>query len=306
MTRKGHIVKSRGLEPALPELERRLTTAAAARVKASKRGLRDRIVASSGLRIAAAGLACLAFGGTAMAATGVWNPEIGASAPYGPPPEIATTPVPAAMAEALGVFRREPTAQDHAPAVEATLSDLGSQFANGVRPGSVRFLEGDPSGKATLLLSAERSDVTSNSAEFFGSGEPACVVRPDSSPDPSEAIPLCFGLDKILAGEADMEVERIDAKTNNAWGLAWGLVPDGVATVTFRDGEGERQELPVRDNYFHYSWGDPPVNPDLPVNPVERELTVFKSSLEANLNRLKDLVWHDADGNVVPMQRPAG
>jgi len=285
MTRKGRIVRSRGIEPALPELERRLTTAAAARRKRSGR----RIVGSRGTRIAVAGLACLAFGGSAMAATGVWDPPIGTKAPNTSPPTVSATPVPAAMSEALGAFRREPDARDRGPEVEATLSTLGSSFADGVRPDSVRYLEGNARGEATVLFSAERSVLTSGKGlELFGSGEPACVDVPAAG---METAPLCFGLDKILAGEATFAVERIDRQT----GEAWGLVPDGVASVTARFGGGVAWEVPVADNYFKYSWG----NPD--TDPIDGE-----GPLVSRINPFKDLIWRDADGNVVPHQDPAG
>lgn len=289
MIRKVRIVNNRS-PVVIPKLERMLAAAADERVVVPAGGRRGIPRLSGRLpRIAAIGAACLAFGGSAMAATGVWDPGIGADAPNTPPPTISATPVPAAMAEALGAFRRAPNAQDRGPAVEATLSTLGSQFASGLRPDSVRFLEGNGRGEATVLLSAERAVLTSgNGVELFGSGEPACVVGPGGG---LETAPECWGLDKILAGEAVEETERVDGQT----GEAWGLVPDGVASVTANFGGGAAREVPVTDNYFRYAWGDPETNPIFGETAAVLRTTPFK-----------DVIWRDADGNVVPHQDPAG
>jgi hypothetical protein len=282
-------MRDSGIEAAvLPELERAVTIAAAAEVKESRAGAGRRIAGWRASRVVAVGAACLAFAGTAMAATGVWNPGIGSQAPNTPPPTISVSPVPTAMTEALGAFRRAPNAQDRGPEVEATLSTLGSQFAGGLRPDSVRFLEGNGRGEATVLLSAERSVLTvGNGVELFGSGEPACVVAPGAG---SETAPECFGLDKILAGGAVSTV----ATSDGASGEAWGIVPDGVASISARFGGEDVREVPVTDNYFHYSWGN------APISAVEPAVT-----WTGPIGPLKGMAWHDADGNVVSPQ-PAG
>jgi hypothetical protein len=277
---KGTTMRSNRTTAVLPELERSLAAGAAGQNRSSRlSAIRGRAG-----RVAAIGATCLAFGGTAMAATGVWNPGIGDKAPNTPPPAVSTTAVPAAMAESVGAFRRAPNAQDHGPAVEATLSTLGSQFADGIRPDSVRYLEENASGEATILLSSERSIFTSGKGmRLFGSGEPACVVIPDGG----EAVPTCFGLDKILAGEAVSQLERIDHLT----GKAWGLVPDGVASVTARFGDGTIHQIPVTDNHFVYRWGNPEANP------LGGEVSLVSWTTPSI-----GIVWHDADGNVVPQQ----
>jgi len=248
-------------------------------------------------RVLVAGVACLAFGGTAMAATGVWNPGIGSQAPDTPPPTISAAPVPTAMTDALGAFRRAPNAQDRGPGVEATLSTLGSQFASGLRPDSVRFLEGNAGGEATVLLSAERSVLTvGNGVELFGSGEPACVVAPGAG---LETAPECFGLDKILAGGAVSTV----ATRDGASGEAWGLVPDGVASITARFGGEDVREVPVTDNYFHYRWGSAR---NEPISALQESGVLGMSVIWTGpIGPLKGMAWHDADGNVVSPQ-PAG
>jgi hypothetical protein len=274
-------VKSRGSEPALPELERRLTTAAAARRTRSG----HRIVGSRGTRIAVAGLTCLAFGGSAMAAD-LWNPGIGTDAPIegnGPalhgegPATMATTPVPAAATEVLGVLRRGPTAEDRGAEVEATLA--GVSFVDRVRPDSVRFLAPGESGEATIVLSAEASVET----EFSG-GEPICVFRPGAAGygHPSEVVPACFGLPFLLAGRAYSE--EIDAPLGR--GLAFGLVPDGVASVTAEFTNAPNVVVPVKDNYFEI-----PMSGD--------QLGEGKRDRNGGIQRI---IWGDASGTLVPQQ----
>jgi hypothetical protein len=36
-------------------------------------------------------------------------------------------------------------------------------------------------------------------------------------------------------------------------GEAWGLVPDGVASISARFASGAEREVPVSDNYFQFS-----------------------------------------------------
>jgi hypothetical protein len=293
MTTKGRILKSNGAEPALPELERMLTTTAAARVKGSKESIGRRVAGSRGGRIAAIGLGCLAFGGSAMAATGVWNPGIGTDAPFqgngSPlsgegPPAIVTTPVPGSMTEALGVLRRDPTAQDRGAEVEATLA--GVSFVDGVRPDSVRFLAPGDRGMATVVLSAEKSidtkllkDITDGKEE-----EPVCVFRPGAAGygHVSDVVPACFGLSDLLAGRA--YTEEINSPPGH--GLAFGLVPDGVASVTAEFADAPDMTVPVSDNYFEVSMSGAQVGEG-------------KGELKGGI---QDVVWRDADGNPIPQQ----
>jgi hypothetical protein len=288
MREKGRTLRRRGLDPALPELERMLTTTAGAHVKESKQSVGRRIAGARGPRLAAIGLTCLAFGGTAMAATGVWDPGIGSSA-SAPAPTISATPVPMATSEALGALSREPNAQDRGPEVQATLSSLGNEFANGIRPDSVRYLGTNASGEATILVSAESSAFTSSKygADLMGTGEPVCVIAPNSAGD---SLPFCFGLDAILTGRAVEAVESRDQKA----GFAWGIVPDGVASVSAEFRGGVVREVPVTDNYFQYSWGD-----------AGHRRGQASVAWTGPGGPTEGLVWHDADGNVVP-QQPAG
>jgi hypothetical protein len=292
-TMKGLILKSSGSEAALPELERMLANTAGRQVKESKGGLGRRIAATRASRIAAIGVACLAFGGSAMAA-GVWNPEIGTDSPIEGegsalsgegPPAVVTSPVPAAVTDALGVLRRDPTAQDRSAEVEATLA--GVSFVDRVRPDSVRFLAPGDRGEATIVLSAERSldtEASKSSLAFSKEEEPICVFRPGAAGygHQSDVVPACFGLTQLLAGRA--YTEEINSPPGR--GLAFGLVPDGVASVTAEFADAPEVTVPVSDNYF-----------EVPMSGAQ--VGEGKGDFKGGVQRV---VWRDADGALVPQR----
>jgi hypothetical protein len=275
-------------------------------------------------RVLATGAACLAFGGTAMAATGVWNPLIGTEAADSPPPSISNTPVSAAVTDSLAVLRREPTDQDHGAAVEATLRTLGKTFGfahspdptrmgellryfrygvKGVRPDSVRYLGPAAPGKATILFSAEDAGFGLFSLEalegkdpgdevLFLDGQGLCVYTPRAAgtqaENPGAGIPTCFVLSDILDGTA-VWWDEIGIEPS---GEAAGVVPDGVASVTAKFPNGSEVEAPVANNYFQLSWG---VAQSTPVPGEERE-----RAINEEWDVPAEFVWHDADGSFVP------
>lgn len=267
-------------------------------------------------RVLAAGVACLALGGTAMAATGVWNPAIGSHVPDSPPPTVSTSPVSSAMVGALGVLRREATAQDHGPEVEATLRTLGRSFdggvlgrfyVSGVRPESVRFLEAGADGEATILFSAEESGWAFMDPEANPSGHPnfdqegnpwdypdgdeVCVFKPlpNGSPGASgtiEGVPVCSDLQAVLAGEAMWQEETLTDPS----GEAFGLVPDGVTAITAKFSNGIERDVAVADNYWQFSWND-------------GEGVITEEELESGAAvGPAEIIWHDASGAVIPQQ----
>jgi hypothetical protein len=253
---------------ALPELQRMLTVSAAGQVKESRVGAIRRIAGTRASRVAAVGAACLAFGGTAMAATGVWNPGIGAESSHGPA-RVSDTPVPTAMTEALGVLRRDQTDQDRSAEVEATLAK--TVLADGARPSSIRYLAPGVPGEATIAFSAE------SPGSFLHQKEPICVDRPWAPSrlnDSADNIAFCFGLGEVLSGHGFGIMTSVDLGAF----LAVGVVPDGVASVTaqFRSAQfpsaPDDVTVPVTDNYW--------------------ELKSDSGVLHT--------VWHDASGQVVP------
>jgi hypothetical protein len=276
-------------------------------------------------RVLVAGLACLAFGGTAMAATGVWNPQIGTEAIDSPPPTTSVTPVSTAVTDSLAVLRRDPTDQDHAPEVEATLRTLGKSFGfaptsdpeldeflsyfdygvKGVRPDSVRYLAPAGSGKATILFSAEDGGfglfrgvgaLDPVDEPLFLDGQGVCVYTPSGAgtqPDnPVAGSPICFVLDQILDGRAMWWPEGLEPS-----GEAEGVVPDGVASVTAKFPNGTEVDAPVADNYFQLTWGAAESAP-VPGSEKERPINV-------NWEDPTEIVWYGAGGAVVHPQQPA-
>jgi hypothetical protein len=229
-------------------------------------------------RVLAAGVACLALGGTAMAAVGVWDPGIGSDAAYSPPPSISTSPIPAAVTAEIGVLRREPDAADRGPAVEATLRELGSGTLVNIQPDSVRFLEESAPGEATILFSG--AGRFGNEGDNPGS---VCVGLPGNS---GESGGLCSGLGEIMAGEAFWAVQKSylrHGKETAGPGHAEGLVPDGVASVTVTVGNGAERSVAVHDNYFRIAWDRSEAAPSLEDLPTASQVT-----------------WHDASGAVIP------
>lgn len=266
MTRKGSIMRTRETA-GLPELESMLTLAAARRARESKAGGGRRVAGARISHVAAVGLVCLAFGGTAMAASGVWDPIIGSPSD---PVTLSDTPVPAALIAQLGVLRRDQTPQDRSAAVEATLK--GGELPDGVRLDSVRYLAPGPNGEATILLSGLKA------APYETEDEPLCVARP--FPGIGRAASLCFGLSMLMSDHA--RASQVDVASDT--GTAYGLVPDGVATVTAKFGSAPDVTVPVADNYW-----------EIPLSGAE----LSNAHGEASVQRT---VWRDANGNVVPQQ----
>jgi hypothetical protein len=256
--------------PVLPELERMLTEGAARNVRRAPLGGRIRIPMGRTPRLVGVAAACLAIGGTAMAATGVWSPPVGNNSH---PKTVSESPVPAALVEDLGVLRREQTPQDRSAEVEATLR--GGGLPEGVRLESVRFLAPGGNGEATVLLSGVAAK------PFETEEEPVCVARP--FPDGEPAYSFCFGLSQLRSGTARATYIGPDQDA-----VAFGIVPDGVATITAEFGSAPQVTVPVENNY----WEMPVSGPEL-----------SNANGESGVQRT---VWRDAAGNVVPQAEPTG
>jgi hypothetical protein len=252
----------------LPELEQMLTATAARHVRRSPRARRGRIPMGRIPRLVAVAVACLAVGGTAVAATGAWNPIVGHTAG---PETLSDTPVPTAMTALLGVLRREQTPRDRSPEVEATLD--GADVPGGVRLESVRYLGPGTDGMATVLFSGVEA------GPFDREGEPVCVARP--LPGEPRPIFICFDLGELKSGRA--YVSSLDGAGRN---LVDGIVPDGVATVTAVFSGAPPVDVPVHDNYWELALDGPEASN------ADGESGVIRT------------VWRDAAGNVIPQAEP--
>jgi hypothetical protein len=280
------------MDTVLPELERVLTRTAARHVKRTAPG--RRFAGWRVSRLVAVGAACLAFAGTAMAATGAWGPVVGSESH---PATLSDTPVPAELTAKLAVLRREQTPQDRSVEVEATLN--GGYVPEGVRLDSVRYLAPGPNGEATILLSGVRPSFSANSLLQVTLGpdgvsnrallvsrapapgtveEPLCVARP--FPGDRQAVALCFGLSMLMSGEA--QAGQVDVASDE--GTAFGVVPDGVASVTAEFGSSPPVTVPVANNYW-----------EVPLSGAELSNANGESGVQHT-------VWRDAEGEVVPQQ----
>jgi hypothetical protein len=256
-------------EIALPDLKRSLATAAAAQ-RSEKRRLSSRLVGTRTSRLAATGLAVLAFGGTAMAA-GVWNPTLGANLETGAPTTTSDTSAPANLTAQLGVLRRDQTTQDRSAAVEETLAKMPTP--TGLRTDSVRALGTNANGDAVILVSAEHfGDAVledGKAATIASIDQPVCVYSLPSS--------LCFDYSELMAGKAQAGSSR------GGSGIAEfiGVAPDGVSSVTLGTGSSAKS-VAVHDNYW------------------EMQMTTGEYEAAFPHGTSVYAVWHDADGNVVP------
>ncbi|HEX5608465.1 MAG TPA: hypothetical protein VFX45_00060 [Solirubrobacterales bacterium] len=286
-------MRRREREAGLPELEKILITAAS-RMGESKPSLRRRLPGGRGSRIVAIGLCAVAFGGTAMAATGVWNPLVGSSEH---PAELSDTPVPAGLVAKLGVLRREQTPQDRSPEVEATLKVGHTGFKYkpnfAVRLGSVRYLRPGANHEPTILLSGVttvRPEIEPKKERWIAEVEEVCVARP--VPGTEEAAFICFDRSELMSGHAVMGVSN----PADGFAVALGVVPDGVATVTAKFDAAPPVNVPVEDNYWEL-----PLSGRQLVN-QNRGTGYFPAS--DPLPGVRRTVWRDAEGNFIPRQDP--
>jgi hypothetical protein len=224
-------------------------------------------------RVATTGLAVLAMGGTALAATGVWNPIVGN------PEGTATTsdtPSPTVLTQQLGILRRPQSDADHSPAVEASLR--GYDLPDGLRPSSVRYVGPGAAGEATIVFTGEQS-------HEFGAEQPVCLIRPWNG---FRAVSFCFSAGELESGRAYSTVLENHGQVDEV-GLSAGLVPDGVATVTAHFAQAPDVTVPVEDNF----WELEQQGAETQGTDAHPEAFVYATT------------WNDAEGNVIP-QKPEG
>ena len=160
-----------------------------------------------------------------------------------------------------------------------------------MRPESARFLAAGDRGKATVLISSENSLDASffsdtqkgHTSDAGGSAtESICVFRPEAYGygHQNDVPGDCFGLPQLLAGRG--YTETVDAPHGR--GIAFGLVPDGVASVTAEFTNAPDVTAPVSDNYFEISMRG-------------AELGTGKGDFKGGIQRV---AWHDAAGALVP------
>lgn len=267
----------------LPHLERAFAVAVARKTATAPMSVRDRMGRRGGTRVGAIAIAAVLASGTAMAATGVWDPGIGDQAISGAP-SISHSPVPTAATEALGVLRRPPSARDHGKQVRTTLHEISKGVVEGVRPDSVRYLASGAhgvtalGGEATILLSAHFHSPSSG-GHFTRHGDFICVFRPLLPGRPGVDASSCFALADVLAGKALATDVYL---ASPGFVITYGLVPDGVTSVTAQYRKGPNRQVAVANNYFEID------------------------TRGQRTRRPQRVVWHGSGGAVISQHPAAG
>jgi hypothetical protein len=217
---------------------------ASRRLSARKRRLRRR-------RGACAAAVIVLIGAPALAATGIWRPQLGDGRSE-PPAPTGEAP-PAEQLELLGVLRREQTERDRGPRTLEALKLLGSSVA-GVRTNSVRLLAQTSQDRGIVLVPVAR---------YHLNGPKLPADAPQSMRDrfkPARDGLCLFSLDQDRgkpagAGVACYSTEAI--KEGRAWGAlgdrATWLVPDGVATLKIEYRDGRSVTASVHDTLALYT-----------------------------------------------------
>lgn len=200
------------------------------------------------------GVGLVLVGGTAIAATAPWSPQLGDTRRGHP--TVATTPAPADQTAALAVLRRAQTEADRGPRVTAALKMLTPEAADGLRLDSVRLLAERPDG-AMLLVPSERA--------FKGPrrGDPAtrdqlCLLQStDFVRIKGKRVPM-HGMGMSCGSTRDIKLGRMmnGALWAGRIGVS-GLVPDGVATVEVPLSGGPTLRAKVANNAYYLDLAAP-------------------------------------------------
>lgn len=249
-------------------------TAATAAGTAGRRRSRRLSRRSAGLLAVGAVL----VGGTAIAATTPWSPQLG-DARRGQP-TVATTPVPADQTAALAVLRREQNDADRGPRVTAALRMLTPEAADGLRLDSVRLLAERPDG-AMILVPSERAFKALKDGP--DSRDQLCLIQSVTGRkigDKGLPRPL-MGMGMSCGSVRDVKLGRM--MTGSRWNERTelsGLVPDGVAAVEVPLRGGPTLRAKVANNAFH----------------------IDQTGLKGHYNR-NNVRWLDSSGQVIEWRR---
>lgn len=175
-------------------------------------------------------VAALAVSGTAVAATRPWEPVLGD--PDDPTTQDVDSPPPKQL-RLLGVLRRPPTAADRDAATQATFQYVGPGSKN-VHVKYIRRLGSSAPGRAVVLVPAQRFALQGD----LPIDDALCVFY--SEPKIDGGGKACFSTAELREGKAIASLGRD----------VYGLVPDGVATVSALFAGDSAVTAPVQDNFF--------------------------------------------------------
>jgi len=178
--------------------------------------------------------------GSAIAAVRPWSPLLGND--HGGHPSVSQTSPGEPALRLLGVLRRAQTVADRDAQTAATLRLVGPQL-HGVRVRWIRNLERDVAGMAVTLVPVETYGDVGEATLRAREGGFLCVLYPSSRPAPNASL-HCFSPAEIASGRA-VGVARSEGVVH-----VFGLVPDGVASVSVALADGRRSIADVHGNFF--------------------------------------------------------
>jgi hypothetical protein len=198
--------------------------------------------------------------GTALAATGAWNPILGDD--HRGHPQRASTEIPGDQRAAIAVLRRAQTDRDRGPRVQATLRMLARGEINGIHTDGIRLLRTRPQG-VTILVPVERvgrhdkgypSSIRHRVlCVLTSSRTPAVVGHARGAKSPRQAMGF--------AGQSCGSLRSL--RTTGIGGAIGGpkgflvnaLVPDGVDRVVIRLRNHHYLHVPVSNNLYEVNTG---------------------------------------------------
>jgi len=217
---------------------------------------------------------------SALAASGVWRPQLGDD--HRGRPTISSSPVPAQQLAAFGVLRRAATAADHGPQVRYALRYLDGQAFGGVRTDAVRLLSA--AGNGHVLIPATRASSKRDALCLFAidpadGGGLSCWTTAEILAH--KATQLSLEAPQMSPRERQAQIRAVRKAAKAAHGRAFtvpgmqppmgdhttisGLVPDGVAAVQISHGTAAQQAT-VANNFFTATIRQAPAS--VPIGPL--------------------------------------
>lgn len=259
------------LRAAYPPLEEPAPPAAtAARLRALYDAEPARQGAPRGRRWGRIGLLALGgvvVSGTALAATGTWDPQLGTPG-RGTRPLPAAAGVPAEQLAALGILRRPQTDADRGGQVQAALKVLSGETISGIHTDAIRVITSTPR-EVAILVPVERYGPGTSQRDAL------CLMS--SSYSEARTVDLGGRKTKLPAGFSGWGSNCGTLESVRTTGIETGttddpsggliingrpknivqhrvtLVPDGVARVAVRVRGGRTVTVTVRDNIYRFN-----------------------------------------------------
>jgi hypothetical protein len=230
----------------------------AARRRADREIRLRRRVRLTGLAVTGA----LTLGAAVAVATTVWQPQLGDERRGHPTADLSAPP--ADELAALGVLRRESTSGDRGAQSIYALRLLDPSL-RGIRTSHVRLLGSQSNGLGFILIPVQSYEAPDAGAPSIANA--LCVFSRDSDGGGLG----CYSMQQVLEGRAVgsfAQASQSGAPTAESPpsagshfmreqgfltdGVSYGLVPDGVASVTVTNRQGTIT-VPVRENFFQAS-----------------------------------------------------